>query len=202
MQQLQLTLVAATLVVLGATVAAQADGPSNASLKGTFPFNETIIAGIGPVPSGGQCPTDGAQLAITQHFSLTNQGTWAFDGRGHVHMDDTGVSVTVNATTTPLLAAGYSEAHCDGTYQVQDKSTVSMDYICSVPQPDGSQVQFDVHAVGVISAHMIQVAVPPAPGKKARVTPVHLANTSGRFLIACSIVGENTTIAIDKGDRD
>ena len=193
---------AVTLLLLGVTVGAQADGISNASLKGTFPFNETIIAGIAPVPSssGGVCPTDGAQLTITQHFSLTNQGQWSFDGVGKVHMDDTGVSVTVTPGAPSLLAAGYSEAHCDGTYQVQDKSTVSMDYICSVPQPDGSQVQFDVHAVGVISAHMIQVAVPPAPGKKARVTPVHLATTSGRALIACSIVGENTTIAIDKGD--
>ena len=192
----RVTIAATALAMLG-TVAAQADGLTNASLKGTFPFNETIIAGIAGPPASGPCPTDGAQLTIVQQFSLTNQGTWSFDGVGHVHMDDTGVSVTVNSGASPLIQAGYSEAHCDGTYQVQSNSTVSMDYICSVPAA-GGQVQFDVHAVGVVAAHMIQVAVPPAPGGKARVTPVHFASTAGRVLIGCSIVGENTTIAFGK----
>jgi hypothetical protein len=183
------------------TGVAQAEGRSNASLKGVFPFNETIIAGIAPF-QGTACPTDASQLVITQQFSLTNQGTWGFDGVGHVHMDDTGVSVVVQVQNGPpptTITSGYSEAHCDGTYSVGNDSTVSMDYICSVPAP-GGQVQFDVHAIGVITPHIIQVAVPPAPGNKARVTPVHFASTSGRVLIGCSIVGENTTIVLDKDD--
>lgn len=192
-------LVAAAALAVGvmviATSAPAGDGPSNASLKGTYPFNETIIAGIGSLPPSGSCPTDGAALTITQQFSLTNQGTWAFDGVNRVHMDDTGVQVTVSQGG--VIASGYSEAHCDGTYQVTDNRSVSMDYICRVPQPEGSRVEFDVHAIGVISKHMIQVAVPPGTGKTARVTPVHLATTAGRFPIACSIVGENTTISTD-----
>ena len=40
--------VIAATALLGASGAAQAEELSNASLKGVFPFNETIIAGIAP----------------------------------------------------------------------------------------------------------------------------------------------------------
>jgi hypothetical protein len=182
----------AAAAVFGTTVVVQADGLTNRSLKGIFPFNETIVAGIAPF-QGDACPTDASQLAITQQFSLTNQGTWGFDGAGHVHMDDTGVQVIVQGGQ---VSAGYSEAHCDGTYLVAQDATISMDYICSVPA-NGGQIQFDVHARGVIKRNIIQVAIPPAPGNKARITPVHFASNTGRTLIGCSIVGENTTVVMD-----
>jgi hypothetical protein len=182
----------AAIAAFSGTALVRADGLTNRSLKGVFPFNETIIAGIAPF-TGNACPTDASQLVITQQFSLTNQGTWGFDGVGHVHMDDTGVQVIAQGGQ---ITAGYSEAHCDGTYQVQHDATISMDYICSVPSA-GGQVQFDVHARGVITRNVIQVAIPPAPGNKARITPVHFASGSGRTLIGCSIVGENTTVVLD-----
>ena len=185
--------VIAATALFGASGAAQAEELSNASLKGVFPFNETIIAGIAPF-QGDRCPSDPSALAITQQFSLTNQGTWGFDGQGRVHMDDTGVQVIVQGGQ---VSAGYSEAHCDGTYLVERDSTVSMDYVCSVPA-NGGQVQFDVHARGVLTPHILQVAIPPAANGKARITPMYFASSFGRTLIGCAIVGENTTVVLDR----
>ena len=192
-----------------AASSALADSVSNASIKGTFPFNETIIAGISA--PGGSNLCDAAPDAYEQ-FSLTNQGLWTFDGSGHVHMDDTGVSVVVekNPPTPPAapvtIQSGYSEAHCDGTYQVQGDSTVEMDYICAVPAGPDHAVQFDVHAHGVITPHIIQVAVPPAGPGAMRQTPIYYAYTpngnwtykGSRGQIGCGVVGENTTIVIDR----
>ena len=180
--------VIAATALLGASGAAQAEELSNASLKGVFPFNETIIAGIASFQGAG------VARAITQQFSLTNQGTWGFDGQGRVHMDDTGVQVIVQGGQ---VSAGYSEAHCDGTYLVERDSTVSMDYVCSVPA-NGGQVQFDVHARGVLTPHILQVAIPPAANGKARITPMYFASSFGRTLIGCAIVGENTTVVLDR----
>ena len=95
------------------------------------------------------------------------------------------------------VSAGYSEAHCDGTYLVERDSTVSMDYVCSVPA-NGGQVQFDVHARGVLTPHILQVAIPPAANGKARITPMYFASSFGRSLIGCAIVGENTTVVLDR----
>jgi len=190
---------------------ARADNPNlNASVKGTYPFNETIIAGVA-TPVAGVCPaaTPGQPYPnVYQQLSLTNQGTWSFDGKGNVKMDDTGVEVLVPGAGTHPVDVMYSEAHCKGTYQVNANSTIDFHYYCSVPQPGNFWVTFDVTAKGIITPHTILVAVPPAPNATARVTPVYFGSNeysiNGASLVGCSVVGENTTISLtsDQNEQD
>ena len=102
--------------------------------------------------------------------------------------------------------AVYSEAHCDGTYNVNPDSTIGFHYYCSAPAGPNNYVTFDVRAKGVISKTMIQVAVPSAGPGQLQVTPVYLgpnvSSLAGATLIGCSIVGENTTIAYWTGQSD
>jgi hypothetical protein len=195
-------------VAIGAATAVKADNRNlNSSVKGTFPFNETIIAGIASVDqTTGKCPNLLPSYPnVFQQLSLTNQGTWSFDGAGHVHMDDTGVQVVVPGAGSPANTT-YSEAHCDGTYDVKPDSTIAFHYYCSVPAGPGNYITFDVHAKGVISKTMIQVAVPSAGPNQLQVTPVYtgpnVSSLDGATLYGCSVVGENTTIAYWTGQSD
>ena len=174
----------------------------NSAVKGTFPFNETIIAAVQYVQGVTTCPQT---VSPTQQLSLTNQGSWTFDGAGNLSIDDTGVEVLVPGNGGAPATVAYSQAHCAGTYQVNKNSTVSLHYYCSVPASypvtsSTSYATFDVHSNGVISKNLIQVAVPSAGPGQIQVTPVYLTSSSGSIppgspLIGCSVVGENTTVA-------
>jgi hypothetical protein len=165
---------------------------SNSTLKGTFPFNETIIAGVAPAgPGQTQC---GSSLAtpVQQQLTLTNQGQWTFDGAGHVSIQDTGV-LTLLPGTGQYMDVSASAASCAGTYTVTG-STVSMAYTCSLA---GGVIQFDVQALGQITPTAVLVAIPPAANGQARILPEYfVAPTGQRTLLACTIVGENTHISL------
>ncbi len=192
-------------LMIGAAYGASSSALNN-QLKGTFPFNETIIAAIATVPPSGTCPksvTNGStDLNVVQHFSLTNQGTWSFDGAGNVNMDDTGVQVTWTPYSSKVEVAA-SSASCKGNYSVNSDASIDFHYYCSLPNPSGSgYVTFDVTAKGFISKNIVQVSVPNSGPNQILVTPVYISTLpytiTGATPAGCSVVGENTTIGLNQ----
>ena len=176
---------AAFLAMLTGAAASHADGGGNASLKGTFPFNETII-GVSAPATGGTCPQTLAPGTVTSELSITNQGMWTFDGKGNVDINDTGVLITTPGTGEPADVSA-SAASCGGTYHVNNDNTVDMAYTCGVA---GGFVQFVVQAHGVITPTNMLVAIPPGAGGQERVLKEYV----GGALAACAVIGENTNL--------
>ncbi len=65
---------AAMAMAAGGAHAYGAQDKANATLKGVFPFNETIIGVVAPA-TGGACPQTLAAGSINSQLMLTNQGT-------------------------------------------------------------------------------------------------------------------------------
>jgi hypothetical protein len=158
---------------------------ANAKLKGTFPFNETIIGVTAPA-TGPTCPQTLAPGTVNSTLQLTNQGLWTFDGNGHMEADDTGVLVTTPGTGQVADVAA-SVATCVGTYNVNADNTVDMAYNCGLA---GGFVQFVVQSRGVLTPVNMLVAIPPAAGGQTRV----LSEYVGGQLAACAVIGENTNM--------
>jgi hypothetical protein len=179
--------VAATLVSISGDTAAD----SLSSVRGKFPSNETVIGGVAFVASGTTaCPTDATKLNITQQVSITNQGLWTFDGKGHIQVDDTGVEVTVTQSQSTVIAAQQWKAHCEGTYNIESDGSLAIDNICSIP----GMLQIDLHSRGILTPHIILQAAPPA----LTVSPVYSVSATGtRSLVACALIGANGTIVRD-----
>ena len=165
--------------------ASGAQDKGNATLKGVFPFNETIIGVVAPA-TGGACPQTLAAGTISSQLMLTNQGTWTFDGKGGMDAEDTGVLVTVPGTgeAADVLA---SMASCPGTYTVNADHTVDMAYTCGLA---GGYVKFVMQPHGVLTPTNMLVAIPPAAGGQTRV----LSECVGGILAACAVIGENTNV--------
>ncbi len=163
---------------------------NNANLRGVFPFNETIIGAVAPTTAAA-CPT--ALSSSAQQLTLTNQGTWAFDGAGHMLAEDTGVLMTAPGQGGAFDVIA-SAATCPGTYNVQQDGTVQMVYTCSVPAGPGATVQFDVQSKGVLTPTNMLVAIPPATGGGTRVLNEYFTVGGTRTLIACVVIGENTNV--------
>jgi hypothetical protein len=181
----------AILAALASSGAAHA-ASSNSILKGAFPFNETIIAAIAPAGPGQTSCGSTLATPVQQQLTLTNQGTWTFDGKGGMLAQDTGV-LTLLPGTSQYMDVSYSAASCPGTYQVSG-NTVTMTYTCSLA---GGALQFDVQSVGQITASSILVAIPPASGGVMRILPEYLVTNGQRTLLACAVVGENTHVALN-----
>jgi hypothetical protein len=170
---------------------AERNSESNAALKGSYPFNETIIGAVSPASPGQTACGQTLTNPVAQQLTLTNQGIWTFDGKGNLEINDTGV-LTVTPGTNQYMDVSYSAASCAGTYAVSGNK-VSMKYTCGVA---GGVVQFDVIALGLITPSSILVAVPPAAGNTMRIVPEYFAAGGARTLIACTVIGENTHIAL------
>ena len=173
------------LAVLLSGGAGHAGSSGNASLKGTFPFNETII-GVSAPATGATCPQTLASGSVTSELAITNQGMWTFDGNGNVNISDTGVLVTTPGTGEPADVTA-SAASCGGTYHVNNNNTVDMAYTCGIAN---GYVQFVVQAHGIITPNNILVAIPPGAGGQERV----LSEYVGGNLAACAVIGENTNL--------
>jgi hypothetical protein len=183
-------LAAAAAVAIGlAAGAVHAGGASqaslNATMKGVFPFNETIIGVTAPA-TGPTCPQTLAAGSVTSQLQLTNQGEWTFDGKGNLSIVDTGVLVTSPGTGEAADVAA-SMANCSGTYKVNADHTVDMAYTCGLA---GGYVQFIVQSRGLLSPTNMLVAIPPAAGGQTRV----LQELVGGNLAACAVIGENTNM--------
>jgi hypothetical protein len=175
------------LAVLLSGNAGHAANGGNASLKGTFPFNETIIGVTAAAPANGApCPQTLAANSVTSELAITNQGMWTFDGAGNVNISDTGVLVTTPGAGEAADVTA-SAASCGGTYHVNNDNTVDMAYTCGLAN---GYVQFIVQAHGVITPTNILVAIPPAAGGQERV----LSELVGGKLAACAVIGENTNL--------
>lgn len=86
-------------------------GQNNAKLKGDFPFNETLHIVQQPAV-GGQC---GPSLVGPVSTAIYNdQGIWSFDGKGNVHMTDSGTFMTVS-TPSDASQVVPGAAECFGT---------------------------------------------------------------------------------------
>ena len=169
-----------------------ADQLNNAGMKGTYPFNETIIGAIGsPDSATGACPTSLPSSA--QQLTLTNQGTWSFDGAGNMLAQDTGVLMTAPGQGGAFDVIA-SQANCPGTYNVRSDGTVDMVYNCSVPAGPGASVEFDVQSKGVLTPANMLVAIPPALGGGMRVLNEYFVAGGVKTLIACAVIGENTSV--------
>jgi len=158
---------------------------ANATLKGTYPFNETLIGVTAPA-TGSTCPQTLAPGTVSGTLQVTDQGLWTFDGAGNMEANDTGVLVTTPGTGEPADVSA-SVASCGGTYHVNANNTVDMAYVCSLA---GGYVQFVVQSHGVLTPVNMLVAIPPAAGGLTRV----LSEYVGGVLAACAVVGENTNV--------
>ena len=104
---------------------------NNASLKGDFPFNETLHIVQQPAVNG-QC---GSSLVGPVTTAIYNdQGIWSFDGKGNVHMTDSGTFMTVS-TPNDASQVVPGAAECYGTYDLLNSSTVDFHYKCSLARP-------------------------------------------------------------------
>ncbi len=129
--------------------------------------------------------------AIQQQLTLTNRGTWTFDGKGNLSISDDGV-LTILPGSSQFLDVSPSHADCSGTYNVLPDNSVDMNYACAVA---GGAIVFDkIHAVGRLTSAVMLVAVPNSPDGQLVLGPQYFVSGSTRTLIACTITAENTTI--------
>jgi hypothetical protein len=157
---------------------------NNASLKGDFPFNETLHIVQQPAVNG-QC---GASLVGPVSTAIYNdQGIWSFDGKGNVHMTDSGTFMTVS-TPTDASQVAPGAAQCYGTYNLLDSGTVDFHYKCSL---DHFASYFQVHTTGRVTNTAILVEDWVKPDGTLEVTPY----VYGTATVGCSYVLENTTIS-------
>jgi hypothetical protein len=158
---------------------------NNASLQGDFPFNETLHIVQQPAVNG-MC---GSSLVGPVSTAIYNdQGIWSFDGKGNVHMTDSGTFIT-SAMPTDASQVVPSAAECYGTYNLLDSSTVDFHYKCSL---DHFVSYFQVHTTGRVTNTSILVEDWVTPDGKLEVTPYVYGNT----VVGCSYVLENTTMSI------
>ncbi len=165
--------------------ASSAYSQNNAKLKGDFPFNETLHIVQQPAV-GGQC---GASLVGPVSTAIYNdQGIWSFDGKGNVHMTDSGTFMTVS-TPSDASQVVPGAAECFGTYNIVDSGIVDFHYQCSL---DHFASYFQVHTTGRFTSTNILVEDWVKPDGSLEVTPYVYGNT----VVGCSYVLENTTISI------
>src|ERR1035437_3296418 len=102
---------------LGSVLVAQ-NAPLS-KLKGDFPFNETLHIVEQPAV-GGVC---GATLSGPVSMVIYNDtGIWSFDGKGNIHMTDSGMFINV-VPPTDASQVTPAAATCSGTYAMLDEST-------------------------------------------------------------------------------
>jgi hypothetical protein len=167
---------------LGSVLVAQ-NAPLS-KLKGDFPFNETLHIVEQPAV-GGVC---GATLSGPVSMVIYNDtGIWSFDGKGNVHMTDSGMFINV-VPPTDASQVTPAAATCSGTYAMLDESTVDFHYNCSL---DHGASYFQVHTTGKVTNSNILVEAWVNPDGSLPVTPYIYGNT----IVGCSYVGENTTIS-------
>jgi hypothetical protein len=160
-------------------------GKDNAKLKGDFPFVETLHIVQQPAVDG-QCTSP--LTGPVSEAIYNDQGIWSFDGKGNVHMKDSGTFITVNSPTdgSQIIAAA---AECSGTYNVLSDDIVDFRYKCSL---DHFASYFDVHTTGRFTATSILVQDWVKPDGTLEVTPYVYGST----VVGCSYVLENTTISM------
>ena len=159
-------------------------------LKGDFPFNETIhVIFQSNAPVNGTC---GATLTgpVTESV-ITDTGIWSFDGKGHVSIKDSGIFINPNPPTDAGQVTP-EEALCTGTYNLLDKTTVDFHYNCST---DNFGTSSKVHTTGKITKSNILVEAWTLPGPPASLPVTPLVLGTGNTALACTYIGENTTIS-------
>ena len=113
--------------MLAANAGDVATNTLNATLKGTYPFNETIIGATAPA-NGPSRPQTLAPGTVQGTLMLTNQGQWTFDGAGNMEANDAGLLVTTPGTGEAADVSA-SAASCGGAYTVNANNTVDMAYV-------------------------------------------------------------------------
>lgn len=170
-------------VCLSASVYAQ--NGNVAQLKGDFPFNETLHIIQQPAVDGACGSTLSGPVS---EGIITDTGIWSFDGKGNVHIMDSGTFITATPATdaSQVVPEG---AECKGTYSMIDNATVDLHYNCST---DNFNSYFVVHTTGRFTNNTLLVEVWHNADGSLQVTPYVFGNT----VVACTYVIENTVAAL------
>ena len=159
---------------------------TNADVKGSFPFNETIHIVQQPAVNGA-CGTSLSGPVTTAIINDT--GTWTFDGKGNMSIVDQGVEITSNPPTDASQVVG-AAAICSGTYNLLPKGILDLHYNCSL---DHFVSYFQVHSLGKITPYNILITTVNNPDGTPGVTPY----IYGSSVVGCSNVVENTVVSIN-----
>ena len=176
-----------TLLVLSLSLATSlyAQKGNVSKLKGDFPFNETLHIIQQPAVNGA-CGS--ALSGPVSEGIITDTGIWSFDGKGKVHINDSGTFITVNPPTDASQVVPEA-AECKGTYSMIDDATVDLHYNCST---DNWNSYFVVHTTGRFTNNTLLVEVWHNADGSLEVTPYVYGNT----VVACTYVLENTVAAL------
>ena len=176
-------------LALPATLHAQSNGSRGVEeLRGTFPFNETINFTQQPAVNGSCGATLSGPVSSAQ---LTDTGTFTFDGRGGMSIQDAGTSTTVFPPTDASQVIPVSTS-CTGTYTMLDEATVDMHYSCT---QDKGASHFIVHTTGAVTPSTILLEARNNADGTPNITPYVV----GEVTVGCSIAAENTVISRTAG---
>lgn len=182
----RLALIGSLLLTSGLLAqSASAQHVSDADLKGSFPFNETIHI-VQQAAVNGAC---GTSLSGPVTSSIINDtGTWTFDGKGNMSIVDAGVLIGTNPPTQASQVVGQA-AQCYGTYHLLSKDMVDLHYNCSL---DKGVSYFKVHSMGRITPFNILVNTVNNADGTPGVTPY----IYGSAVVGCAYVAENTVVSL------